>query len=203
MKLFTSILLIAFTFISCEKISFDKEEKQSDKVLKIDKSDDNLCFVLVYPIAYELPDGTIITINNKEDWQLLKDWHSENEDVTEKPQLEYPIEIEYYYDKETSKIISISNAEELYKAKDSCSKNEDKECFKLLLPVTYKMPDGLLIEIVTIADWQILKDWYSDNEDVIEKPQLVYPVDIKFYKTDVQKTISTEVEMFEVKKKCN
>ena len=62
----------------------------------------------------------------------------------------------------------------------NCDKKEDKErCFKLLMPYTYNMPDGSLITINNEDDYKNIKDWYENNPDSRDKPELIFPFDIE------------------------
>ncbi|MDA9774468.1 hypothetical protein N9B82_05885 [Saprospiraceae bacterium] len=76
-----------------------------------------------------------------------------------------------------------------------------KECFELLLAVTYDMPDGSSLAIETEADWTILKNWYEDNKEAEEKPVLIYPVDIKYGDGTIV-SVSDDDEMEMLKKDC-
>lgn len=88
-----------------------------------------------------------------------------------------------YFDLEGRKLDADKKGKEEYgyggkKGKDGC---DLKECFELVFPITYIMPDGLE---VSGADkeilWTGIKDWYIINSESKEKPALQYPVDIIF-----------------------
>jgi hypothetical protein len=71
----------------------------------------------------------------------------------------------------------------------------------LIHPVTYIMPDGTEIIIEKKEDRKLIKEWYEANPGVEEKPELQYPVDIK-YKDGTIKTINNKEEMIQAKKDC-
>lgn len=82
-------------------------------VWKIFKKNKIKHFKLVLPVSYTMPDGSIITIENKEDRMQIKEWYEANPEVTEKPTLNYPVEIIY----KNGKTVTVNNAEEMKKLK--------------------------------------------------------------------------------------
>ena len=56
------------------------------------------------------------------------------------------------------------------------------------------MPDGSEITIETKEDRILIKTWYEQHPDYDQKPQLQFPVDIK-YKDGLVKTISSQEEL--------
>lgn len=84
--------------------------------------------------------------------------------------------------------------------KDNLDKDYEKDCIYVLFPQTWSMPDDTSLTLTDKED-AALKDWYVTNPDVEEKPELVYPVDIKNKEGEVL-TISNEEEMIAVKKDC-
>ena len=79
---------------------------------------------------------------------------------------------------------------------------EEKECFGLIYPVTYIMPDGSSISGGEEDIEDAIKAWYEANPDSEEKPELQYPVEVIFEKEDIVKEIANEEEMILVKKAC-
>ena len=47
----------------------------------------------VYPISFLMPDSSIVTLNSKEDMQLIQDWYISNPDKNDKPQLQFPVNV--------------------------------------------------------------------------------------------------------------
>jgi hypothetical protein len=87
---------------------------------------DDICFKFVYPITYTMPDGSIIIIENKDDWNEIKEWYEVNPDVKEKPVLQFPVDIIF----KDGTVKNINNEEELKEAYESCwdwDKDDDKE----------------------------------------------------------------------------
>ncbi|MBI9073511.1 MAG: hypothetical protein JEY94_18055 [Melioribacteraceae bacterium] len=69
-----------------------------------------------------------------------------------------------------------------------------KECFSLVLPVNFTMPDGSTITIENDEGWMAIREWFETNPESREKPLLQYPVDIKFEDGTIS-TINSDEEM--------
>lgn len=184
-------------YVEC---NYNRADKERDK--------GNTCFELVYPISYIMPNGTNITIiNNDEDgWMELKNWYSNNSDYEDQmPELQYPVNIIY---EENESLITVYNEEEMYEVKVSC-RNEweegyKEECFDLVFPLTFTMPDETTISIENDEDYMNIRNWYLENPDVEEKPLMIYPVSISYY-TDEENSIvivESEEDMFHRKSQC-
>ncbi len=83
-----------------------------------------------------------------------------------------------------------------------CDEKDEKECFELLYPVSYLMPDGSTINCKTEKEESKLEDWYKANPKSKEEEKLVYPVKIKWYDGTVEE-IADEKAMDEAKEKCD
>lgn len=147
------------------------------------------CFDFVYPITYLMPDLSKITIEKKEDFELLRKWHFENPDAEGSTLLEFPVNI-VSPDGSSS---TINDQEELEFAIRSCG--EEEACFQLVYPVVYVMPDGSLIPVdfAEAAEGEFAR-WYSENPDIDDPPVLRFPVDIKFEDGTLQ-TVSNYGEL--------
>ena len=186
-----------------ERGDFDKDEFG-------EKRDWN-CFEIVHPYTIMMPNGTSYTIESDQDTNLdeIKRYYEENQGVDEKPALVFPLNI-LGYDGETE---AINNEEEMKNAYRECSvRDRDRdwdrqECFELVFPVTYIMPDGSTYEISSDEDesgWEELKEWYDSNPDSDQRPELQYPVDIITWENEesVTITINSEEEMIAAKEEC-
>ena len=186
-----------------ERGDFDKDEFG-------EKRDWN-CFEIVHPYTIMMPNGTSYTIDSDQDIDLdeIKRYYEENQGVDEKPALVFPVNI-LGYNGETE---AINNEEEMKNAYRECSvRDRDRdwdrrECFELVFPVTYIMPDGSTYEISSDEDesgWEELKEWYDSNPDSDQRPELQYPVDIVTWENEesVTITINNEEEMIAAKEEC-
>ena len=171
------------------------------------------CFDIVYPITIQMPDGSTLSIDGEEDTDLeiVKNYYEEN-DTEEKPSMVFPITI-ITYEGVTK---TISSEEEMSDAYRGCSGRDrerdwdrERDCFELVYPVTYVLPDGSTIEISDEEDeagWESLKSWYEANPESEERPSLQYPVDIVYASEESEDgetvTINSEDEMMVAKEEC-
>ena len=88
------------------------------------------CFDLSLPVSYTMPDGSTITVSNEEDWDAIKDWYEANPDSEEKPELQFPVNVEF-----DDEIVTVNSEEELRELKQECwlDENDKRECFYLVL----------------------------------------------------------------------
>ena len=183
----------------------DPNVKRGDKSDwdRYDDKGDWKCFDLVLPVTYVMPDGSTIIVNNNDEdgWQEIKDWYDANPNSEEKPALQYPVDISFET-REGSTTFTVTNNEDMRNAYVRCGGRDDdnRECFELVFPVTYLMPDGSTITVENGEDWDPIKDWYDENPNAEERPELQYPVEIIF--DDETLTIDNAEEMNMVKREC-
>ena len=200
-----SFLVFCMLFLqSCNKDTFDLDKLGQEVELRegnlMDRKD---CFELVFPIGIILPDESIITVENEEEfYRQLKAWYKINPESKERPSLNYPIQVTFEGDR--SKVIS--SEEQMMRLKKHCNDKTSthrKVCFKLIYPVTYIMPDGTSISGENEVDVRAqIKKWYVANPDTDVKPSLSYPVDIKVIGGDII-TVESEEQMIGLKKRCS
>ncbi len=107
-------ILIVLSLSSCEKKDFSKD--------KWDKKD-KICFELLYPVSYTMPDGVTITAEDEDQyWTLVKSWYEENPEVEEKPELLYPVDIKYT----VGIIATIQDEAEMIAVKEGCLDEDDE-----------------------------------------------------------------------------
>lgn len=180
----------------------DNDKGDNGKGDKGNNDDKGRCFELVLPVTLTMPDDTKITVENKEDWQLIKEWYISHPDVKERPELNFPVKIKY----KDGTFETINSDDEMKEAHENCGgdkgdKGDKGRCFKLVLPVTYTMPDGTKIDVETKEDRALIKAWYEAHPDVKERPELNFPVDIE-YRDGTIKTINSKEEMKKAKEDC-
>ena len=172
------------------------------------------CFSLVYPVIYTLPDGSTmeVTSDDEEGWSLLKNWYEENTGYEEiMPELNYPVDI-VFETEEGENAVTINSEEEMELAKRDCmeeweegeGEDSDWECFEVVLPVTFVMPDGSLVTISQEVDWRNIELWYVENGDVQGEPGYQFPIDIA-YETEEGNdivTISNQEELEAAEQDC-
>ena len=178
----------------------------------VGKKEDWECFTLEFPVSFNMPDGSLVTVeaDDEENWAEIKTWYETNQDSEERPTMQFPIGI--LFDEES---LVIENQEEMRSAYQECypkrdgewSRDRDEACFYLVYPVTYVMPDGSTISVTSDDEdgWSDLKDWYEENEDSEDKPELQYPVDIVVETEEGSSTVTIngEEEMAAAKRECH
>ena len=178
----------------------------------VGKKEDWECFTLEFPVSFNMPDGSLVTVeaDDEENWAEIKIWYETNQDSEERPTMQFPVGI--LFDEES---LVIEDQEEMRSAYQECypkrdgewSRDRDETCFYLVYPVTYVMPDGSTISVTSDDEdgWSDLKDWYEENEDSEDKPELQYPVDIVVETEEGSSTVTIngEEEMAAAKRECH
>ena len=165
------------------------------------------CFSLVYPVSYTLPDGSVMEVasNDEEGWSALKAWYENNTGFEEvMPELVYPVDIVFEAE-EGESVTTLNSEEEMELAKRDCreeweegdgeeeweeGEDNERECFEIVLPVTFVMPDGSSLTVSEEDDWLNVRLWYEENGEVEEEPSYQFPVDI-LYETESGNTTVT------------
>ncbi len=164
---------------------------------KHDKKPRKECFALVLPVSFIMPDGSTISVEDKEGFKQIKEWFKANPEAEGKPELQFPVEIAFA-DGTTQEIAS---EEEIKAARETC-KEKRQRCFKFVFPVTMVMPDGTEIVGNNRDEFKAaIKDWHTANPDAEEKGTLKFPVNITF-PDESQMTIESAEEMKALKEKC-
>lgn len=157
------------------------------------------CFEFVFPIDFIMPDDTTITLNSKEDWTLIRTWYKDNPNTTERAALVFPVDIILKEDGSTQTLIDRSD---LTAVKENCRAGKDKrKCFRLVLPVSFTMPDDSVITVNEREDFKQIREWHKANPDATEKGTLNFPVDIT-YRDGSTATIADQAAYDEVKESC-
>jgi hypothetical protein len=156
------------------------------------------CFEFVFPIDFLMPDTTTITLAEKADWILIKEWYETNPSLKERAEIVFPLNISL----EDGTVQTLLEVDELKEVKNACRINKDKKkCFSLILPISFTMPDETIITIAKKSDFKFLRDWHKANRDVKEKGALNYPVDIR-YKDNTTAVVNDATEMQAAKQTC-
>ncbi len=195
--IFIGIIVSAVLF-SCNKETSNKD----DSDLKQDNPEANkeACIEMVFPLTYIMPDGSTITGNDGMELRLaMKDWYEAHPDAAKRHALQYPVDVIF-----KGRPLTINNETEMIRIKKACE-GEKEPCFVFIYPITYILPDGTSITIISEDDREnmiAVRLWYRENPGIEEKPALQYPVKIKFVKDGTIVTINNDEEMIIAKKKC-
>ena len=158
---------------------------------EIDIGIEQKCFSLVYPVFYQLPDGSLIEVlaDDEDSWAAMTAWYDENTESVERPTLQYPVIIMYEYDDEYSEddlVVTINNEEEMINAREDCRAfefDEGEDCYEYSYPITYILPDDSTVEIAHSDDenpWDLIRRFYEENPEVEGEPILQFPLEIVF-----------------------
>ena len=145
-----------------------------------------------------MPDDSSITLNEKADWSLIREWYQLNPNAIKRAAIVFPLEVTF----KDGTVQMLLDRDELKRVKDSCKEGKDKrKCFKLALPVSFTMPDATVITVNEKAAFKLIRDWHKENPDATEKGMLNYPVAI-IYRDDTTLDINDAAEMKAAKDAC-
>ena len=126
------------------------------------------------------------------------------------PELTYPVDIAFETE-EGESVTTLNSEEELELAKRDCreeweeGEDDGRDCFEMVLPITFVMPDGSSLTVSEEEDWLNVRLWYEENGDVEEEPSYQFPVDI-LYETEngntMTVTINSQEEMEAAEEEC-
>lgn len=148
------------------------------------------CYSFVFPISIQLPDSSIVEVEDYENLRTtIRDWKESNPDAEARPQLAFPLEVM----DEEGNIISVSTRAELRELRIQCRKDffknkRDKRgkhrgeiCFRLVFPVQVALPDGSTATVTNPRELQQeIRSWKAANPDSDERPGLVFPIQVEY-----------------------
>ena len=155
------------------------------------------CFQPVYPITFNLPDGTVIAVADREEAkEALQAWKEANPDAEERPSIEFPYNVKL----QDSSIVAVTSQEDVDALKEACQGDRGDRggrdgdrgdrggrggrkdaCFSLVYPYTIDI-DGTVATIEDRAGKKAaLMAWKEANPDATEKPSitLVFPLTVE------------------------
>ena len=155
------------------------------------------CFYLVFPVTFEMPDGSTITVETDDEsgWSVLESWYNNDENEAE-PSLQYPVDI-VLETEEGEETVTINSEADMNSVEEACrgeleeyDEENEVECFEYVFPITFEMPDGSTITVEDEEGWFLLRRWYEENIETDGEPSLQYPVDIILETEDGESTIT-------------
>lgn len=155
------------------------------------------CFTFELPVTFTMPDESVITIETEEDWPSIKLWYEEHAEVTDKPSINFPVNVVY----SDGTVVTVIDADQLMELHQECIDESQVRCFDFIYPITFVMPDDSEITVSDRGDRDAIKAWYEGNPDVDEKPSLVFPVDVVVSETDTL-TLNTQEELLALHDIC-
>ena len=172
------------------------------------------CFSLIYPVSYQLPDGSLIEVSadNEDGWAEMNAWYDENPESAERPTLQYPVVIMYEEDDEGSVdalTVTINNEEEMISAREDCLELEFDDVddwYEYSYPITYILPNDSTVEIASSDDenaWGLIRRFYEENPEAEGEPILQFPIEIIF-QGDIVFVFETNAEYASfIEENCN
>ncbi len=161
------------------------------------------CFEIVYPISITFPDATTEEITDLEDLRTtIRTWKENNPDATDKPAINYPIEIIT----EDGEMLTVTSMEEMKALKRDCrghhgGKGDCKDCFEIQYPVSLVFPDGTVTEFASRMELKMaLRAFKEANPDATERPTLVFPITV--LQEDELITVNSLEELQQMKEDC-
>ena len=110
-----------------KKLLTDFNIFKEHKLVSIDKENEN-CFKINLPYSVEMPDSSIITINNVDDRKKIEDWYENNPKNESRHKLIYPVQLVFESEKEDEepKIVTVNNSDEMKEIQSECKECEKK-----------------------------------------------------------------------------
>jgi len=150
------------------------------------------CFDLVYPVTFIMPDGSTITVENKDGLTAIRSWCEANPGFNERPVLQYPVDI-VLTDGTTITVNSDEEMKSIYRA--GTKGRHRVPGFEFVYPVTFIMPDGTMVTGNNKEEIRhAMKVWHDANPDSTDRPALQYPVGIVL-RDGTTVTVNSEEEM--------
>lgn len=174
------------------------------QVIEMDEMD---CFEFNYPIDIQLTGDQLQTINSNGEFEnAIENWMESNPNANEFPTIAFPISVNV-----DGENITINNENALTELMIECFEgdwDEDdfdiEDCFTFHFPVDVLLPNG---QTSTANDFDelenIFDNWYDNNEDHEQEPEMVYPFTVTVEETGEDVIISNEDEFDEMLEVCD
>ena len=187
----SAFFLSAVLLTSCS--DSDSTEIMLDDTVLIEKIDKAVSVVVD---ASSLPSATENTLNGE-----FADSFIENSRLAEG--LGYKIELITDNESRLELKSEVFFSKEGRKLNDTNERRKKKrnKCFEFVFPVDFIMPDDTSITLITKGDWILIKEWYIENSDVKQRPDIVFPVDVYLEDGTIQ-TLLDRDELRQIKNSC-
>jgi hypothetical protein len=198
----TLIVLLSFC-CSCDQEESPEPELSAKlyKIAELDGRDRGDCFEFVYPVGFTMPDGSNFILYSEHETDRLREWYAQNPGINERPQFQYPLAIIA----RNGVPQEIPDEPSLRRVYEECANigSGPGDCFELVYPVVYVMPDGSLIpvEYEEAAEGEFGR-WYRENPEIDDPPILQHPVKV-ILEDGSEKTINNNAEMRELVESCD
>lgn len=164
------------------------------------------CFRFVFPISFAVPtsDAPVVIESQEALRDFLKEWKENQTDLASKPELIFPIEVEF----RNGKILEVKSHEALIALQKKCKMDRPqfpkwRLCFDPVFPIFVSVP--YLDAPIEVQDkkelHEILKNWKENHPDSDVRPTLVFPFEINTFKGDTM-TVNNMDELKKYLKRC-
>lgn len=180
------------------------------------------CFELVFPVSFNLPDGSTATVNSYDELKTtLRAYFEANGGGTRpagtrpfggRPRLDwvYPIQVIT----KDGDIINLENDDQLARLRADCAGRFGENgwqghrlrplaCFDIVFPMTIEFPDGTT---QTVADRQAFREairtWRAANPTATERPHLTFPITVKMTADGSEIVVNSREELRTLKEGC-
>ncbi len=165
------------------------------------------CFIPVFPITINFPDGSAVEAADQEAAKAAKEAYQEaNPDNEERPTITMPFDVQL----RDSSIVIITSEEDLAALKETCGERGGEgsrggrggNCFTPLFPITINFPDGSAVEVADKEAAKAAKEAYQEaNPDNDERPTIAMPFDVQLRDSSIV-TIASEEDLATLKETC-
>ena len=94
------------------------EDECDSKEDNDEREDEDECYEFDLPISFNMPDGTVLTIETEDDWKKLERWYRANDNTSEEPEIIFPIQVIY-----KDETLTINSSEELKDLEEDCKED--------------------------------------------------------------------------------
>ena len=214
------LLMVAMLITSCDKDSETDEVTVEDYIdMEITDRDGgvfgapyglNRCFQIQFPFTLELPDGTQIQAQDREQLHLqLQEWKSNNPGNMERPKPVFPFMIQF----RDRTMMQINGPEDLESIRNTCGEmlqnqqigpRPHRTCFEIVYPIEIDFPDDApAVAVNSVAEFrQLLNEWRENNEGCIDRPEIVYPITVIMKRTGEEVVINNVDELKALHRSC-
>lgn len=166
------VLIVALFVVSCSE---DESFADNEDVIVSNFGTQSQCLDIVFPITYELVDGTQVSGESKEEIrEAIQLWKETNPDTRPEAELLFPIEVV----NAEGETITVEDLETLKAMKKECQGGKTK-CFELVYPVSVALVDG---SVITAESKETLKEaiqlWKESNPDTRPEAEFVFPLEV-------------------------
>jgi len=150
------------------------------------------CFEYVYPLSFDMEDGTVLEVADEATMiTTKKDWSSKGL----KPTLKFPIKVKW----EGKPEMEIADQATLDRHYTRCkAKYKTEKCFDLIYPVKVQFADGTTEEVASKEEMKTKRAAWGASRT---RASLVYPVEVKWEGKDPIK-VNNETEMSKMHAYC-